>query len=471
MNKNDNNSSISSCGCEPEPICSNTEITCPECDCSEGTDHFTKTKIKPIDGSKDNSKGYISNEEQPAKDNSYGYISNEEQPALFSFSGTPVTPKDMPCADCGTGSKPTSNITKPGYENGNPVGDISPIDLGVEPDIVTKIFVDRDGVFDDYMNAGYQQTKRHYEEGRLKGADFTQAHLQMTQLMMQQANGYVLQKYQVDAQIAQMEVQLGLEKEKVRYEISLMIEQIRSAKYNNELLREKVKTERLQHQLLITQEEEERANGRSQRALAHAQGELTTNQSVKTSTETSEMLKNGHAQRNLVLAQNKQATTQTKKIATDIEEMTKNGHVQRGLILAQNRQAVTQSKKIATETTEMTKNGKAQRDLIAAQNKQATNQSALIATQASELTLNGKSKRALEDGQRKVTAAQCALYAAQSKGFADKNRNDTFKTVMNAWAVSVSELENPGTPMSLTGDKGAAIDQTLMSAKSQANLA
>ncbi len=73
--------------------------------------------------------------------------------------------------------------------------------------------------------------------------------------------------------------------------------------------------------------------------------------------------------------------------------------------------------------------------------KKAKHESDLICQQVAELKANGASKRSLENAQRLAACEQIELYKAQAGGFEDKNRNDTFKTVMNAWAVHAVEVD------------------------------
>ncbi len=77
-----------------------------------------------------------------------------------------------------------------------------------------------------------------------------------------------------------------------------------------------------------------------------------------------------------------------------------------------------------------------------AQKGKLINETHLVCTQKEELILNGISKRNLETQQALVAAQQIELYKAQSKGYEDSNRNDTYKTTMNAWAVYVAEIDN-----------------------------
>ena len=103
-----------------------------------------------------------------------------------------------------------------------------------------------------------------------------------------------------------------------------------------------------------------------------------------------------------------------------------------------------------------------------AQAKKLKFDSDLVCQQVAELKLNGASKRNLEAAQRDGACQQVDLYKAQAKGFADKNRNDTFKTVMNAWAINAVEVDSDSMPVSELSDVGAGA--TLRSAKMQAGI-
>ena len=173
----------------------------------------------------------------------------------------------------------------------------------VEIEEVTKIFVDEDGVFDKYMNAGYKQLERHYNAGRIKGADFTQAHLQSMQVMIDEANKYVLAKYQIDAQLAKLKLEMQLiaeqivtqqmQQKKLAQDISLSCMQEAELSANGVAQRAKLQADM---DLTYTQREEAVANGFSTRALQEAQKELTE-------TQTSELVLNGESKRALEAAQ------------------------------------------------------------------------------------------------------------------------------------------------------------------------
>ena len=290
-----------------------------------------------------------------------------------SYGCDPVTENPNCNNACNPENKvPPSSSLLPNIPGLPPFNENDNYDLGVDIGTVTEIFVDKDGQYDKYMNAEFQQLLRLYDEGRIKGAEFAAAMVQASNFMMQNANQFVIAKYQADIQLAALEAELVDKKEQAAIQTELLKLQVKQAQIQNELAIEKIRTERLQQQLLVTQESELRKTGPVQRANTMAQTKISENQAK------------------------------------------------------------------------------------------------LTATQASELIKNGQSKRALENGQNKVTAAQCELYEAQKQGFKDKNKNDTFKTIMNGWAVSVAEQPGQDTiPPGLTfGDIG----NTIGSAKTDTGL-
>ena len=98
------------------------------------------------------------------------------------------------------------------------------------------------------------------------------------------------------------------------------------------------------------------------------------------------------------------------------------------------------------------------------------NEAALICTQEDELVKNGKSKRELEDAQEAVAREQVNLYIAQAKGYADKNRNDTLKSVLNSWAVQATEVDPDSSNRNLNAVVGSTLTGSVESAKRQAGL-
>ena len=64
-------------------------------------------------------------------------------------------------------------------------------------DVTTEI-INGTGAFDVFMRAGSNQLQSQYDKGRIKGADYASAYIQMMELMMTQANMFVLKKFETE---------------------------------------------------------------------------------------------------------------------------------------------------------------------------------------------------------------------------------------------------------------------------------
>lgn len=62
-------------------------------------------------------------------------------------------------------------------------------------DITTEI-LNGTGAFDIFMRAGSNQLQSQYDAGRIKGAEYANAYIKMMELMMAQANGFIIQRFQ-----------------------------------------------------------------------------------------------------------------------------------------------------------------------------------------------------------------------------------------------------------------------------------
>jgi len=106
---------------------------------------------------------------------------------------------------------------------------------------------------------------------------------------------------------------------------------------------------------------------------------------------------------------------------------------------------------ICTQEEELRKDGELKREETkkngVKQREKLDEEIDLLQTQDSELKLNGTSKRKLETAQALAQGEQVGLYRAQAKGFADKNRNDTFKSTLNAWAINATEVDDAANPV------------------------
>ncbi len=112
---------------------------------------------------------------------------------------------------------------------------------------VTTESMDGTGVFDIYMRAGMNQLNSQYDKGRIKGSDFAQAYVAQIQLMMTEANKFVIGLVQAQVSIAMFDQQyLGaaydaLAKEatakKMKHESDLLCQQVAELKANGKVER------------------------------------------------------------------------------------------------------------------------------------------------------------------------------------------------------------------------------------------
>lgn len=126
-----------------------------------------------------------------------------------------------------------------------------------ELDVVTEESADGKGVFDIYMRAGSAQLTEQYDKGRIKGADFAKSYVAMMELMMTQANQFVLASYtaKLDAEA----------------KILLFPYQALAMKYDAALKEAEAKGAAAKNSLVCTQVAELRINGAKDRDLKTSQ--------------------------------------------------------------------------------------------------------------------------------------------------------------------------------------------------------
>jgi len=258
---------------------------------------------------------------------------------------------------------------------------------------VTEALVDGSGAFDVFMKAGTAQLDSQYKKNRIKGAEYAASYIQMMELMMTQANLFVLKKFETEVQAKKLPYEL----EKIKYD---MLVSANSA----------VATEE-QAKLSQQQRLELKENGVYERMIKNATAENTENNTV------------------LVKKQIESEVAKTKSTYVGI--------------------------KIAQEKGESDRaNGVAERDYIKAKADNTENATALIKkqvsdthaktlllnTQIKELVANGEIERGLKSSQIRVQEMNARLYARQIIGFDDKDRRETYKITMDAWAVQAAEV-------------------------------
>lgn len=164
----------------------------------------------------------------------------------------------MACETCGT----TTSLNPDCSRHDNPeLPVIPPEDEITAPDAntVTEEVVDGNGVFDIYMRAGMNQLNTQYTEGRIKGADYAAAYIAMTELMMTQANAFVVQIFEAEMKAKMFGVQFY------------------KAKYDALLAESQAKKMAFDADFVCQQIAELKANGETERGLKKSQ----TNVQVK----------------------------------------------------------------------------------------------------------------------------------------------------------------------------------------------
>ena len=256
-------------------------------------------------------------------------------------------------------------------------------------DDVTTEDVDGTGVFDVYMRAGKNQLDTQYNLGRIKGSDYTQAYISMTQIMMTEANKFVLGKVQADIAARMFDRQwlaLG-------YDI-----------HNKTVMTEKLEIDK---ELVKQQIAELKLNGAVDRESKEAAIQKIYKDTSMVCQEEAELIKNGSVDRVSKQKQIQKLDIDIKATGQQIAEAKASGTVDRGLKTAQT-------------------------------NKTLTDEN-LVVSQQKELQLNGVSERKLKKSQTQTQVKQAQLYCRQIDGFSEKAANDAAKTAFDAWAVHAVE--------------------------------
>ena len=81
--------------------------------------------------------------------------------------------------------------------------------------IVTEELVTGKGVFDIYMRAASEQLLKEYKAGRIVGKEYSNAFIAAQELMMTQANQFVLGEYKIAMEGAMIAQQIALLKEQM----------------------------------------------------------------------------------------------------------------------------------------------------------------------------------------------------------------------------------------------------------------
>ncbi|RLE58405.1 MAG: hypothetical protein DRJ35_07965 [Thermoprotei archaeon] len=299
---------------------------------------------------------------------------------------------------------------------GNPDGEHSNPKIAEKIGIVTEEdTVSGKGQFDKYMRAGNNQLTLQYKEGRIKGADYATAFITMQDNMMTQANNFVLGEF--DARVKALLIAAQIEEMQLDGYVkrSLLYLQLEESAMKVRLLEEQIQKTANETQLIATQEAELRKDSEWGRWLTSTKiDEIIENKQFVHSKEI-ELRLGGSFERQKVRKESEKILGETRFMASKEKMMLANDNIQRML----------------TMQTMYHEQGKI---------SETCWKGSLIEQQIEELKLNGVTKRALE-------TEQVNLFKAQGKGFADKNRNDTYKSTLNAWAINATEVDGDADPV------------------------
>lgn len=124
---------------------------------------------------------------------------------------------------------------------------------GITPLDVTEEAITGAGVFDVYMRAGMAQLDTQWTKGRIKGADYAKAYIANTQLMMTQANQFVIAEFEAEMKAKMFGYQLA------------------AIKYDALIKESQAKESQAKVDLLCQQIAELKANGAVERSLKQSQ--------------------------------------------------------------------------------------------------------------------------------------------------------------------------------------------------------
>ncbi len=144
-----------------------------------------------------------------------------------------------------------------------PLPDLDKLDIDIPEvsiDDVTTEELDGTGAFDVYMRAGNNQLREQYDKGRIKGAEYAASYIKMMELMMTQANMFVLKKFETEMAAA------------------LLPYQVYTAQYEAALKEQQAKKMMYEVDLICAQIAELKANGASERRVKASQTQTQVEQ-------------------------------------------------------------------------------------------------------------------------------------------------------------------------------------------------
>lgn len=175
---------------------------------------------------------------------------------------------------CPTLDRPNDKIdTHPPYKHS-----IKPIKIGD----VTEEVVSGQGVFDIYMRAGMNQLMTQYEAGRIKGPDFTAAYIAQIELMMTQANQFVLSTKQMEMEVKLFELKYN----DMLFETAAKKVSIEKMKFEKDLIVQQIAKTDAEVKATCQQTAEMKANGLEERKFKSVQSKKTEEETIHTCQQT-----------------------------------------------------------------------------------------------------------------------------------------------------------------------------------------
>ncbi len=331
--------------------------------------------------------------------------------------------------------------------------------LPIEIGIVTEEIIAGNGQFDKYMRAIVNQIEIQFDAGRIKGADIASLFGELIPNMMAEANKYILAEYAENIKADMTAIQIEEMQSKGLLERELLSVQIVKEQMAIRLMQLEMDASIAKTQLLTTQEKEARLDGKSKRMVNTKQANELIAKTQLLTTQESEARLTGSVDRMLKASQADESVAKRNLIDTQRKEAVSDGISKRSL---------TEAERSLKETQELLAglDSKMKRGNTRADTELKETEKGLKTIQGSELILNGASKRKLEGAQKLAADEQVKLYEAQATSFKNKDSNDTLKTLMNGYAVVVSENSvQTATPL----DSGA-MGTTINSMKGKVNL-
>ncbi len=302
------------------------------------------------------------------------------------------------------------------------------------------------GQFDRYMRAGANQLQIQYEAGRIKGAEYSAAFIQMQEGMMREANGFILGKYQADVQAQLVAAQIAEMYKDGDAKRGLLAAQVLETEMKTRLLAAQIHKTANETKFIATQDDEMRKNGAFDRAVTFRTSNKLIAETDYICVQSKEHEATEAFNRVKTYHESKAIATETVFTATKEEKFKHREGIEQALVMQQYFHEQAKLSLTCASEDELVMNGCAERTLKYTQESElklnGVTERTLKDIQGSELKLNGTSKRTLETAQVGVAGEQVTLYAKQGVGFENKSKNDTFGHMINAWTVQHVEM-NP----------------------------